>query len=70
MPIYEFVCDSCKQGFEYFILSSRELKNISCPNCGSHQVRKVLSSFSCRSGSASKGTVGTTTSCGSSSGFR
>ena len=70
MPIYEYVCRKCKECFEYMIFSSNDSKTISCPSCGSHDVEKIMSVFSCRGGdirgSASAESMGT---CGSSGGF-
>ncbi len=42
MPIYEFVCSDCKQGFEVLTTSSSEATP-SCPKCESNHVERVLS---------------------------
>ncbi len=47
MPIYEFICEECKKGFEKFVLSSRDISSVRCPVCGSENVKKMMSSFSC-----------------------
>jgi putative FmdB family regulatory protein len=62
MPVYEFVCGSCDRKFEVLVRSSRA--RISCPECGSKKVRKILSVFALNTG-ASPG--GGKSSCGSCS---
>ncbi len=52
MPIYEFSCNSCKKTFERFVMSHRDIKEVNCPKCGSYDVSKLMSSFSCGSGCA------------------
>jgi putative FmdB family regulatory protein len=40
MPIYEYRCRSCGEGFEVLV---RDGKAIACPQCGSPSVDKLLS---------------------------
>jgi len=47
MPIYEFVCSKCGNIFSVLTFSSSEEKAKACPSCGSPDVIKKLSSFSC-----------------------
>ncbi|OCC15579.1 hypothetical protein DBT_0930 [Dissulfuribacter thermophilus] len=68
MPIYEFVCNNCKKTFEKFVMSHRDIREISCPKCGSNEVQKLLSNFSCGCGSSSFGTLGA--GCGNTSSTR
>lgn len=42
MPIYEYKCDKCDCEFE-MLLSSTDDRHVSCPKCGTHQVKKLLS---------------------------
>ncbi|MBF0622788.1 MAG: zinc ribbon domain-containing protein [Magnetococcales bacterium] len=51
MPLYDYKCESCGKGFEVSHRMS-ETPKISCPDCSSDQVRKVLSTG---------GVMGTTT---------
>ena len=75
MPIYEFICNKCNRNFEDFVLSSQRVKDVRFPSCGSDDVQKQFSMFSCRSSSGfggfSGGAAGPATSggCGGSSGF-
>lgn len=67
MPIYEYTCKKCNKIFESLVLSSRDIKGIHCPECGSGEVQKMLSSFS--SGSSTgpvPGGLSGESSCGSS----
>lgn len=50
MPIYEFICEKCKTIFETLVLSSKQTKDIRCPNCNTDQVVKKPSGFSCSCG--------------------
>lgn len=49
MPIFEFVCKDCNQLFEQLIFNAH-LEGVTCPSCGSLQVRKKMSTFSSKSG--------------------
>jgi putative FmdB family regulatory protein len=52
MPLYEFDCPACGQPFEELVRSAETAKDVICPNCGSHKVKRKLSLF------ASKATGG------------
>jgi putative FmdB family regulatory protein len=41
MPLFEFVCESCRTGFEALIRRDDEV--VTCPDCGGHEVRKGFS---------------------------
>jgi len=47
MPIYEYKCDKCKKEFEELVLGSSE--KITCPECGSKKVGRLMSkvAFKC-----------------------
>jgi putative FmdB family regulatory protein len=45
MPIFEFNCRNCGYTFEELLL--REQDKVSCPECGSHSVKKIISMFNC-----------------------
>ncbi len=64
MPIYEFVCDKCNKTFEKFVLSSRDIARVRCPGCGSEEVKKLLSSFSCCSSGTGMEGMTSGSSCG------
>ena len=65
MPIYEYSCNNCGNCFEQLVFNSEDEKNITCGNCGSKKIKKVISSFSCKSQGGKSGISG----CSSSSGF-
>ncbi len=46
MPVYEYICNNCSRTFSVikFKLSDGETL---CPECGSGEVTKKLSTFSC-----------------------
>jgi putative FmdB family regulatory protein len=75
MPIYEFICNKCNRNFEDFVLSAQKIDGIRCPSCGSRDVKKQFSMFSCGTsrglGGVSGGMSGSLSSggCGGSSGF-
>lgn len=44
MPIYEFYCENCQKKLEVLVrLGSQE--KITCPNCSSDRVKRLVSSF-------------------------
>jgi len=43
MPIYEYVCDDCKEHYETIVLSSNQ--RVECPKCASTQHTLQLSVF-------------------------
>lgn len=46
MPLYEYVCNSCSRTFSIIKLSLSD-KETACPECGSKDVTKKFSTFSC-----------------------
>ena len=44
MPIYEYVCDDCKNLFEKIVFNKQQ--EISCPKCASKKATIQLSVFS------------------------
>jgi putative FmdB family regulatory protein len=57
MPIFEYTCNACNEMFALLQWATQE-KDTLCPRCGSNNVKKIPSSFSCTSdaGSSSGGT--------------
>lgn len=43
MPIYEFICQECRNNFELLALKKGDMLEIKCPNCGSESLERVLS---------------------------
>jgi putative FmdB family regulatory protein len=51
MPLFEYQCKTCHAGFER-ILRATESATAACPQCGSANVRKAVSSFAAFSAGA------------------
>ncbi len=64
MPIFEYKCKQCGHRFEELVMGC--CAKVKCPDCGSEQVDKLLSSFGFKAGSGFKSSGGD--SCGSCSG--
>ncbi|MFN7181071.1 MAG: FmdB family zinc ribbon protein [Planctomycetota bacterium] len=73
MPVYEYRCKKCGKMFEILVFGTPQ--KIKCENCGSKQVKRLLSTFGI--GGENKGSTPTTSpsssgcsssSCGSCSG--
>lgn len=43
MPIYEYKCQECGKVSEFFFRTSSDSRTFTCPNCGSHNLDKLLS---------------------------
>jgi len=60
MPIYEYICDTCKGSFSLLQKVGATEEDTTCQKCGSKSVKKKLSLFSCAcpidSGPATGGT--------------
>lgn len=54
MPIYEYVCRSCRHAFEELVSGKNEA--VHCPECGAGEVDKAFSTFGVGS-SQSSGTA-------------
>ncbi len=53
MPIYEYSCSKCCERFSVMQKMDTGPNDTHCPKCGSTQVKKLISSFCCSSGSGS-----------------
>lgn len=49
MPIFEYVCDCCKEDFEELV---QHEERVACPRCNSDSVTKQFSTFGVGSGSS------------------
>ncbi|MBS1256412.1 MAG: hypothetical protein MAG581_02235 [Deltaproteobacteria bacterium] len=45
MPLYDYQCGQCESGFTELRRSSEMDSPISCPECGSRETRRSVSSF-------------------------
>ncbi len=50
MPMFEYRCGDCGTDFEELVLSRSAESSVTCPNCGSGEVQKKISSFSGKMG--------------------
>lgn len=69
MPIYEYMCQDCKQRFELRRSMSAADSPAACPHCGGGQTQRAISRFFTTSGATegfSSGSSGS--SCGSCGG--
>lgn len=68
MPIYEFKCLECNSTFEKLFFNSDEEVDLSCPECKSKSLGRVVSetNYAIGAGSGGKQTTVTTKSCGGS----
>lgn len=64
MPIYEYICKKCLDNFALIQSIEATEKGTKCPKCGSAEVKKLMSPFSCSLSSDSDSSSG-----GSSHGF-
>ena len=48
MPVYEYTCQKCGEGFDALRWASEMDKPVACPKCGSEQTERRLSVFSSR----------------------
>ncbi len=56
MPIFEFTCRECRTTFEELMsYAQMEAGGAACPDCGSHEVERGLSSFATGGGVAASG---------------
>lgn len=52
MPIYEYICLQCNRNFAALQRVGATEKDTLCPECGSTDIKKKLSAFSCSAGGA------------------
>ena len=62
MPIYEYKCRECGAVAEFFLRGASVDETLSCPNCGSQSLERLLSTPSLVKGEATA--VPGTTCCG------
>ena len=63
MPMYEFDCPTCGQPFEELVRSSEVVKDVVCPSCGSHKVKRRLSLFASKASGGSAYSGASEASC-------
>lgn len=68
MPLYEFTCETCGATFEELVAASLDALGVTCPECGSEKVQKLVSRFASGGTSVGSGGTGGGGSCGPGSG--
>jgi putative FmdB family regulatory protein len=68
MILYEFICQQCKSEFEELVSSQGTDEHISCPKCGSHDVRRLVSAVKAQNAGGDPG-FPSAGSCSPSAGF-
>lgn len=53
MPMYQFSCRDCGQGFEKKLRMSQASSQQNCPSCGSEDTKKVFGAIAIGSGGRS-----------------
>ena len=46
MPLYDYVCYTCGNSFEKLRRMSDDDRDVRCPECGSENIERMLSTFS------------------------
>ena len=62
MPIFEFVCEQCEKPFEELVRSFNSVEGVICPQCGSAQVKKKISTFASKIAGGSSFSLGSSAS--------
>jgi putative FmdB family regulatory protein len=65
VPLYEFTCEESGATFEELVSAGLDLSGVTCPECGSEDIEKLVSRFASGGTSARSGGSG---SCGPGSG--
>lgn len=52
MPIFDFECKTCGNKFDLMI-ANKDKDKVKCPQCGSAEIKQLLSLFATSSGSSS-----------------
>jgi putative FmdB family regulatory protein len=55
MPLYEFTCTRCGKTFEELVLAGLDAFGVTCPECGSEEIEKLVSRFASAGASSSTG---------------
>lgn len=58
MPIYEYVCETCKSKFEKLVRSMNSTEAAACPKCGGAKTNRQFSSFAVGAGQSSSPSTG------------
>jgi len=53
MPLYEYRCEDCETTFEQLVAARDRDNGAVCPDCGSKQVQRLISTFAVGKSSSS-----------------
>jgi len=45
MPVYEFLCKSCRRKASFFVRKIGEPASVECPSCGGRELTRLFSGF-------------------------
>lgn len=68
MPLFEFTCEKCDATFEELVGAGLDGLDVTCPECGSEEIEKLVSRFASGGPAAGTGGGGGGGSCGPGSG--
>ena len=68
MPLYEFTCEKCGATFEELVGAGLDALGVTCPECGSEEIQKLVSRFASAGASNTNGGGGGGGACGPGSG--
>lgn len=63
MPIFEFECKACSNKFDLMI-ANKDKESVKCPQCGSKEIKQLLSLFATSSKASSPDSCRTCPSAG------
>ena len=69
MPIYEFKCNACKKEFETIVSSFSNIQSVTCEQCGSQDITRVLSPVNSKVNKSGSLPLASTAGCRKGSGF-
>ena len=52
MPLFDFECRTCGRRFETLLRRTDRDEDVSCPDCGRHDAKRLLSAPAAHAGSA------------------
>jgi len=64
MPLYEYVCNDCRERFEVLQRVGEGAESVTCPECGAHEVARQLSTFAAAASAGSSWASSAPAGCG------
>lgn len=63
MPLYEYSCEDCGKTFEHLVSARKRDDGVECPECGSENTTRLISSFAIGKAGGSTGMSCPTGTC-------